>query len=166
MKLTHPSPNFTKGRAGQKVLALVIHIMEGTLKGTDSWFADHNSGVSAHYGVGKTGLVHSYVLESNVAWHAGRVNKPTWRNMPGINPNLITCGIEFEGNSKSIWTKSQKEAGAKLVYEIAKRWNFPINEDTVIGHWMIDATRRPNCPQFNKSRKIIDEIIEMARKLI
>jgi N-acetylmuramoyl-L-alanine amidase len=36
--ITIPSPNYTKGRAGYKPVAIVIHIMEGTLNGTDSWF--------------------------------------------------------------------------------------------------------------------------------
>ena len=31
---------------------IVLHIMDGTLSGTDSWFADPSSQVSSHYGIG------------------------------------------------------------------------------------------------------------------
>jgi len=94
-----PSPNFVTGRQGYTPIAIVIHIMEGTIGGTDSWFGSPKSQVSAHYGVGTNGEVHRYVLETNVAWHAGRVNNPTWKliktggNGYVINPNLYTVGI-------------------------------------------------------------------------
>ncbi|MBL8037399.1 MAG: hypothetical protein JNN16_07870, partial [Nitrospira sp.] len=42
------SPNKDKGREGYRPEAIVIHIMEGTLKGTDAWFTNEESGVSAH----------------------------------------------------------------------------------------------------------------------
>lgn len=160
MALTHKSPNYTEGRKGQKVLAIVLHISEGSLDSMTYWFKDPNSGVSAHYGVGRNGQVRSFVEEKNTAWHAGRVNKPTWRNMPGINPNLITIGIEHEGSYKSIWTTAQKKASAKLIKEICQRYGFSPNQDTVIGHYMIDSVRRPNCPAQNKG--IINEIIKLA----
>ncbi len=52
------SPNFWVGRKGYRPEAIVIHIMDGTLVGTDSWFANHTSQVSSHYGIGKNGEVH------------------------------------------------------------------------------------------------------------
>ena|SRR3990167_322967 len=161
MKITHPSPNYTKGRNGQKIIGVVCHIMEGTLKGTDYWFMDSASGVSAHYGIGRNGEIHYYVDEKNTAWHAGRVNKPSWSLMPGINPNLVTIGIEHEGNAKSVWTKAQKEASASLVADICKRWNIVADRNTIIGHYEIDRIRRPNCPAVNKH--IIGELVKMVR---
>lgn len=47
------SPNKDKGREGYRPEAIVIHIMEGTLKGTDAWFSNEESGVSAHMESGK-----------------------------------------------------------------------------------------------------------------
>ena len=38
------SPNKDKGREGYRPEAIVIHIMEGTLKGTDAWFSNEESG--------------------------------------------------------------------------------------------------------------------------
>lgn len=41
------SPHKTKGRSGFRPEAVVVHIMEGTLAGTDSWFKKPASKVSA-----------------------------------------------------------------------------------------------------------------------
>ncbi|MBS0149346.1 MAG: N-acetylmuramoyl-L-alanine amidase [Nitrospira sp.] len=71
------SPNKDKGREGYQPEAIVIHIMEGTLKGTDAWFKNEESGVSAHYGIGEASEIHQYVGESDRAWHTGRIVSPT-----------------------------------------------------------------------------------------
>ena len=65
--------NKDQGQEGFRPEAIVIHIMEGTLKGTDAWFKNEESGVSAHYGIGKQGEIHQYVGKSDTAWHAGRL---------------------------------------------------------------------------------------------
>src|SRR5205814_10677286 len=66
--------NFRSGRApGFKPEAVVIHIMDGTLTGTDSWFNNPQAQVSAHYGIGRGGEVHQYVDEKDTAFHAGTV---------------------------------------------------------------------------------------------
>ena len=44
-----PSPNYSTGRLGYRPEAIVIHVMDGTLVGTDSWFANPQSAVSAHW---------------------------------------------------------------------------------------------------------------------
>jgi N-acetylmuramoyl-L-alanine amidase len=84
--------------------AIVIHVMAGSLAGTDSWFASAESQVSAHYGIGKNGEVHQYVEEENTAFHAGTVDRPSWplikkaTNKSFINPNLYTIGIQRLAN--------------------------------------------------------------------
>jgi len=98
-----PSPNFYRGRKIYKPEAIVIHIMLGTLYGTDSWFQSPVSKSSAHYGIGKTGEIHQYVDEKDAAYHAGRVNSPMWslikqtENGLYISPDFYTIGIEHEG---------------------------------------------------------------------
>lgn len=157
-----PSPNFAKGRTTFKPEAVVIHIMEGTLEGTDTWFATFTSQVSAHYGIGKKGDVHQYVKEADTAWHAGRVDNPTWDLVKaGINPNLYTIGIEHEGKAGDAWTEAMKKASAALIKEICTRWSIPIDRDHIIGHYQIFSVKA-NCPAVNK--KIIDELISLARE--
>jgi len=134
------SPNFTPGRNIYKPEAVVIHIMEGTLSGTDSWFKSPQSKVSAHYGIGKTGDVHQYVAEINTAWHAGRLNGPSWLlikpagNGQYFNPNYYTVGIEHEGNENSDWTNEMYSSSSEMVKTICSRWNIPIDRNHVIGH--------------------------------
>jgi N-acetylmuramoyl-L-alanine amidase len=145
-----PSPNFTAGRKIYRPEAVVIHIMEGTLVGTDSWFKNPASKVSAHYGIGKTGEVHQYVSETNTAWHAGRVNAPGWQlikaagNGQFINPNFYTIGIEHEGNEDSDWTDAMYNSSSEMVRAICSRWNIPIDRSHVIGHHEIYSLK--TCP--------------------
>ena len=122
------SPNFTQGRRTYRPEAVVIHVMDGTLKGTDSWFSSPLSQVSAHYGIGRNGEVHQYVEEIDTAWHAGRIHDPTWplikKTSDGmyINPNYYTIGVEHEGNEQSEWTDTMYATSAEMIRKICQRW--------------------------------------------
>lgn len=156
------SSNFWVGRKGYRPEAVVIHIMDGTLPGTDSWFANPASQVSAHYGIGKSGEVHQYVQENDAAWHAGRVDTPIWKLIrPNVNPNLYTIGIEHEGKPDEGWTEAMKQSSATLIREICQRWQVPIDRDHVVGHFEIFA-KKPNCPATNK--RILDELVTLANQ--
>jgi N-acetylmuramoyl-L-alanine amidase len=121
------TPNRHKGREGFRPEAVVVHIMEGTLASTDSWFLAPESQVSAHYGVGRDGKIHQYVGESDTAFHAGRVWKPKWGSIkPKVNPNLYTIGIEHEGSGESEWPDAMYGSSAKLIAEVCTRWSIPI----------------------------------------
>lgn len=159
-----PSPNFTEGRNGYKVELIVIHIMAGTLAGTDSWFGSPKSKVSTQYGIGKKGEVHQYVGEGDMAWHAGRVSNPSFKlYKPNVNPNWYTIGIEHEGEdlSKDI-TPEMHAASASMIASIAKRHNIPLDRDHVIGHYQV-FDQKPNCPATDKS--IIDDLLSTAREI-
>ena len=159
-----PSPHHSS-RGTYKPEAIVIHIMEGTLRGTDSWFQDPRSKVSSHYGVGKNGEVHQYVQEGESAWHAGVVVRPTWKLIKaGVprnpNPNSYTIGIEHEGYHTEEWTPEMRHASATLIAAIARRHDIPLDRDHIIGHYEIRANK-PNCPAVDKG--IIDELITIAK---
>jgi N-acetylmuramoyl-L-alanine amidase len=154
-----PSPNFTHGRRGRKPIAIVIHIMEGTLTGTDAWFANRASRVSAYYGVGKKGEVHQYVDEHDTAADEGIVDRPSWRLLKhGVNPNYYTLGIEHEGKAGDALTEPQMAASAELIAGIAKRWNIPLDRDHIIGHHEIRFGKPCPGPGVN-----IDALIERAK---
>lgn len=156
------SPNFWAGRKGYRPEGVVIHVMDGTLSGTDSWFANPVSQVSSHYGIGRTGEVHQYVKEEDTAWHAGRVDTPVWGLIkPNINPNLYTIGVEHEGKPDDVWTDAMKQASAALIREICQRWQIPIDRAHVVGHFEI-YLKKPNCPARDK--KIIDELVALANQ--
>jgi N-acetyl-anhydromuramyl-L-alanine amidase AmpD len=156
------SPNYTAGRRGYRPESIVIHIMEGTLAGTDSWFRNRESKVSAHYGVGKHGEVHQYVRESDSAWHAGRKSADApWQLLkPGVNPNYYTVGIEHEGKADTRWTDEMYSSSAQLIKEISLRWAIPIDRSHVIGHRKIYTVK--TCPG---SRVSLARLIREAKDI-
>ena len=154
------SPNRSKGRKGFRPDAIVIHIMEGSLRGTDSWFRNPDSKVSAHYGVGTDGEIHQYVGESDAAWHSGRVYGSTWRRRkPRVNPNLYTIGIEHEGHGHTDWSDAMYRASAALIRDVCNRWSIPLDREHIVGHREIYA--RKTCPG---ERVDLDELIRLARE--
>lgn len=163
MIIQKPSPNFTKGRNGQKIEAIVIHVMAGSLVGTDDWFSHTVSQVSAHYGVGLKGEIHQYVQDQDTAWHAGQIVPPTsWSLLKdkSISPNTYTLGIEHEGQDLSKAPQEQLNASASLVASLATKYGVPIDRNHIIGHYQIKSSK-PSCPATNKD--VINTIIKLAQ---
>ena len=160
------SPNFTPGRGQFRPESIVIHIMDGTLIGTDAWFANPAAKASAHYGIGRDGAVHQYVQETDRAWHAGRIFEPTWmglkvvpKNGP-LNPNSYTLGIEHEGMANDLWPDAMYAASAELVRTICDRWRIPIDRHHIIGHREIYAKK--TCP----GRCDLEKLVAMAKAIV
>lgn len=156
--------NFRGGRpAPHRPEAIVIHIMAGSLLGTDAWFGNPASSVSAHYGVGKNGAVHQYVREEDTAFHAGTVDNPSWldikRTTGGkfVNPNFYTIGIEHEGFADGDWPAAMQASSAELVAAIAARWGIPLDRQHVVKHHEI--RRAKTCPG---AKAPIDDLIRQA----
>jgi N-acetyl-anhydromuramyl-L-alanine amidase AmpD len=156
--------NFRSGRpAPFRPEAIVIHIMAGSLSGTDQWFASPASSVSAHYGVGKDGEIHQYVREEDTAFHAGTVDNPSWASIKKtpagqfINPNYYTIGIEHEGFPDDDWPAAQQAASVALIADIAARWQIPLDFQHVIRHHEIRQSKP--CPG---AKAPMDELIRQA----
>jgi hypothetical protein len=96
-----PVPNCTTG--GQDaVYGVVLHIMEGTLDGSDSWFRNPASQASAHFGVGKDGRIYQWVDTDDRAWAQAGGNR-TW------------ISVEHEGHGGDSLTAAQLAATARIV---------------------------------------------------
>jgi len=148
--------NFRKGRHGLEPKAIVIHIIVGPLESAGLTFRDPRSSVSAHYGVGKSGSVHQFVQETDTAFHAGIVVRPTWKLIdPAVHPNFYTVGVEHEGQPQDAWPDEQYHASAALVREIAGRWKIPLDRDHIIMHREIRASK--TCPGSADIDRIIRE---------
>ncbi|QHT67747.1 N-acetylmuramoyl-L-alanine amidase [Rhodocytophaga rosea] len=160
-----PSPNFTPGRRSFKPEAIVIHIMEGTLAGTDSWFANRASKVSAHFGIGSNGTLHQYVEIANTAWHSGRVNNPTWIGIKAnglrayFNPNYYTIGIEHEGFGMTAWTSAMYNKSAELIAHLCLDHHIPLDRAHIVGHHEIYSVK--SCPGH---RVDINSLIDLAKQ--
>ncbi len=184
----HPS-NFTKGRKNHRVIGVVIHIMQGTLKGTTSWFQNPASNVSSHAGVGKMGQVFEYVEYEDTAYHAGRINKPIWGKMKKrwggyVNPNLYTYGIECEGFRGDEWTERQMASLTQQVRNVLDKAGLPYTRSNIVSHheiavdkehmetWCDEVVKRLNVPipVILKTEKqdvvnLLKQALELIKKL-
>ena len=151
------SPNFGE-RNGYKIELIVVHIMAGTLAGTDDWFSKSISQVSANYGVGKNEEIHQYVLDENKAWANGIINKPNFKLFkPNVNPNLYTLSIECEGYDLKDAPETQIKAICELLTYLCDKHAIPKDREHIIAHYQIDSVRKINCPSTDKS--ILDLIV-------
>lgn len=151
--------NFTAGRGGRKPDLIVVHVMAGTMAGTDAWFRNPDASVSAHYGVSKSGEVVQWVQDRDTAWHAGTMHKPTAalvKERAPLNPNRYSIGIECEGTGKDEPTEAQMDALAKLVRQLADVHKIPLDRKHVVGHREIRADKA--CP----GKIDVDEVVRRA----
>lgn len=160
-----PSPNFSS-RDGNSVKFICVHIMDGTLAGTDSWFASPVSQVSSHYGIGLAGEIHQYVQEENMAWTNGIVNQPTAKvilDNLGINPNKLSVTIENEGTDLNNGTEIQLATLAQLIHDLCTKYKLPIDRYHIIGHQEVDQVKKPNCPSYD--RTFMDRLVQRVLNL-
>jgi N-acetylmuramoyl-L-alanine amidase len=141
-----PSPNYWQGRPRGKPIAIVIHTMDGTLAGCDSWFQNPDSEVSAHYGVGLDGEVHVYVRTANRAWANGLVEAGSiWPQLDDGNPNDLTVAIETEDLGRpdvQVVTDEQYAEVRTLVRTVWSRYG----RGYLLGHNQIAPLSRSGCP--------------------
>jgi hypothetical protein len=106
-----PVPN--QGGAMGRILGLVLHIQEGSEAGTDSWFHNPASDVSAHFGNPKSGPLDQWVEVGAVAWAE-------------VSGNTNWVSIENEGHSGDALTASQLENVAQLLAWLHTGWGVPL----------------------------------------
>ena len=153
--------NFTAGRGGQKMIAVVLHIAAGNLEGVYQWFNNPASKVSAHFCVGKDGTIDQYVsvndtaYANGLAWQNGEWQNalgkkvtPTWQDIiPQINPNRYTVSIEHEGFPQDTWTPAMHAANNRLLVWLAEQFELAlVPQHSLIGHGEINPLDKANCP--------------------
>lgn len=147
------TPNYTAGRSGKKIIAIVDHITAGQFPGCMNWLQNPEAKASAHYLVTRAGEIYQLVAEENTAWHAGAVSKPSWNLYDKTNPNRYTIGIEHEGydscGGDGTLTEAQYQATLWLHRQLISKWGISVDTDHIIGHYRIDSVNRPNCPGPN-----------------
>jgi hypothetical protein len=119
---------------------LILHIQQGTEAGTDSWFHNPASQVSAHFGAAKDGTLDQWVDTDDEAW-AEIAGNPFW------------VSVEEEGNSGESLTGPQVASTAKLYAWLCHEYGLPLQstdnpEGTGLGwHGMGGLLwGHPNCP--------------------
>lgn len=123
--------NYDKANRGidassPKITQIVIHDAEGFEPGVTQEFQNPLYYVSAHYLVKRDGTVIQYVLDKDIAWHAGN-----------YYVNEHSFGIEHEGNEingRVDYTPAMYDASAKLVKWLAQKYQIPLDPQHIIGH--------------------------------
>lgn len=108
--------NYTRG--GQSsVRGVVVHIMAGTLAGTDSWFRNSRARASSHFGTGKGGALYQWVDTSDRAW-AQAAGNGSW------------LSVENEGVGGDRLTDDQLDATARVLAWAHERYGVPLQVAT------------------------------------
>lgn len=107
-----PVPNLTPGGM-RSHRGLVLHIQEGSEAGTDAWFHNPSSQVSAHFGNPKSGPLDQWVDTDDRAW-AEVSGNPDW------------ISVENEGHSGDALTPSQLENVAQLLAWLHTTYSVPL----------------------------------------
>lgn len=128
---------------------LVLHTMAGTWQGAAARFNNPTQKVSAHYGVKYDGGLIAWLEEYNVAYANGNYL---------INQKAISIEHEDMGNYNSPRPDILYTASAKLVYDICKFYNIPIDRKHIVKHSEIIAT---GCPDALD----VDRIVKEAKAL-
>ena len=147
--------------AGHRLI--VMHIMEGTLDGTDGWFQNPSAQVSAHFGVGRDGRVIQWVDTDDTAWAEA-------------SENPIGISIEHEGSVDGVdglppdLTLAQSIASARILAWCSFIYGIPLartsdpNGEGIIGHGELGVAggNHPNCP----GQAILDAVPAMINWII
>lgn len=154
------SPNYMS-RQGWKPDMIVLHVCEGTFKGSVSWLCNKESGTSSHYVTGKNGELEQLVDLDKAAWCNGTSTtkgaKYDYRRATNklvkarkTNANYYTISIENEGysykNGYGKLTTKQYNTLLKLMKELITKYNIPVDRDHIVGHYEIAPKEKPNCP--------------------
>ncbi|MGW9170162.1 peptidoglycan-binding protein [Streptomyces decoyicus] len=104
--------NFTNG--GQdSVRGVVVHIMAGTLAGSDSWFRNPKAQASSHFGTGKKGELYQWVDTADRAWAQANGNR-TW------------ISVENEGQGGDVLTDAQLDRNAEVLAWAHRVYGVPL----------------------------------------
>lgn len=166
------SPNYMS-RNGWKPDMIVLHVAEGTFKGTVSWCCNPNSGVSCHFVTGKNGEREQLVDLDMASWCNGtsttKGDKYDYRRSTNrlvkerkTNANFYTISIENEGYSykdgMGALTEKQYQTVLQICKELIAKYNIPVDREHIVGHYEIAPVEKPNCPgpQFQWDRLMKD----------
>lgn len=154
------SPNHYNGRNGYAISHITLHIMVGTLAGTDSVF-QRPGGASAHYGIGGNGEIHQYVSESD-----GSGSDANYAS------NNSTVSIEHEGGIAGVpCTRACMDASAHLCADIARRqgwgrlWYDGLHGNVWL-HREIPGTDHYGCPDKVINGLDVNYVINKANQIL
>lgn len=143
-KFVPASPANVGGQLDPALVRLfVVHVAQDRWQsGLDAWFADPAAQVSAHFSVGRSGVIHQHVGIGRVAWHVADYNG-------------VAIGIEHLGYSGKKMTMHQANASHRLLKWLHEQFpQVPLRRTAnpdgfgVIGHGELGVPGgdHPDCP--------------------
>ncbi|MEV4036364.1 N-acetylmuramoyl-L-alanine amidase [Streptomyces umbrinus] len=146
--------NFTNNGQAQ-VRGVVVHIMAGTLAGTDSWFRNSQAQASSHFGTGKGGALYQWVDTTDRAW-AQAAGNTSW------------LSVENEGKGGDTLTDAQLDRNAQVLAWAHKTHGVPLqvadgpNARGLGYHGMGGKAwgNHPSCP----GSRIVAQLPEIVRR--
>ena len=140
------SQHFTAGRSALPARAIVLHTMAGSLAGSDAWFGNPVSQVSAHFGINLAGAIHQYVQTADTAWANGILETGNvWPGSAGVNPNRESISIETEDlNDAQQIVTAEQYAAVLALGKWLMTWHSSVK--WLVTHRAISPRSRPHCP--------------------
>lgn len=131
------------------IVKIVLHSSASNRQGLIDTFGGGTRMVSAHYGIDNDGSILAFLEEYNTAYQAGN-----------YAVNECSIGIEHIDNGPTVklHTDAQYTTSIKLVADICKFYEIPIDSLHIVPHSSIVATACPNGLDVNR-------IIEGAKNL-
>lgn len=128
------SPNFGVRRASMIVLH---YTQEANAKDALHTLRTRNPGgpVSAHYLVGRNGMIYQLVADKNRAWHAGA---SWWGTSDDVNSRSI--GIEIDNNGAEPYPQTQIDSLLRLLTNLTTKLEIP--PSAIVGHADVAPTHR------------------------
>ncbi len=146
--------NKTPSGMGQ-IFGVALHIMAGTLTGTESWFNNPRAEASSHFGTGRAGALRQWVDTRDRAW-AQAAGNPHW------------ISIENEGKGGDELTDAQLDACARVLAWAHTEHGVPLRiasspSERGLGHHAMGGAAWGNhtaCP----GTKVIAQKAEIVRR--
>lgn len=141
----NPNAMYNGGLRDSAIRYIVIHHNATTNKDVamNTWLVSSGNWTSAHYEITDNEII-GCVGENYIAYHAGGTGGA---DVPTIaNPNGTSIGLEHVNSSGApSWSVSDATLhnSAKLIADICKRYNLPVDRSTIKLHREITSTACP-----------------------
>lgn len=156
--LIKPEEDFS-GERNDNIEMIVLHFSSAVMQNKTDPFDPRqivniykDSGVSAHYLIGRDGEIYRLIPENRTAWHAGKGTFKTEKYTNSMNSYSIGIELAAIGSEKDMsiyltheeyaeipkenlgYTDEQYAALKKLISDICCRYNIPQDREHIIGH--------------------------------
>lgn len=138
-------------RNGAKPAFIVLHIQDGTTRGSLSYWSSDAIDASSTVMIQKDGSILKIIPEQHGPWTNGDVNNPTKEASEilakGGNPNIWSLTVEAEGKPADVMPQAQHDAIVWQVEDWIMRYPAILDSNwAILRHRFINSASRWRCP--------------------